>query len=116
MSLVWHGFWSGYVIIFMGAALMDIVYKSLRKTTLVHTIKATLPRPLYLVLWFPVNRFLFSFVTFSFHYQFWEKYSVVYAALNYSGWWLMLILLIGMFVLPKKRAEKVNDGDKPKTE
>lgn len=116
MSLVWHGFWSGYVIIFMGTAVMDVVYKQLRRTTLVHAIKAALPRPLYIVLWFPINRFIFSFVTFSFHYQFWERYSVVYAALNWSGWYILLTMFIASFVLPKKRADKVKEGDKPKAE
>ena len=68
MSLVWHGFWSGYFIIFMGAAACDIIYKNLRRAALVQSLKAVIPRPIYIALWFPINRFIFSFVTFSFHF------------------------------------------------
>ena len=72
MSLVWHGIWSGYTIVFMGAAACDIIYKGLANAKIVQTITTILPRPVYLVLWFPIHRFILSWITFSFYFQYWE--------------------------------------------
>lgn len=68
MSLIWHGLWTGYVICFIGAAIADIIYKSLYNTKVVQGIVTTLPRPVYLVLWFPLHRFITSWITFPFHF------------------------------------------------
>lgn len=68
MSLIWHGIWSGYVIVFMGAAACDILYKNMEKTKIVQSIQGMLPRPIYLILWFPLHRFILSWVTFPFYF------------------------------------------------
>lgn len=115
MSLVWHGIWSGYVIVFMGAAYLDIFYKQLMRTKLVNSIYETLPRPVYLVLWFPVYRFMMSWVTISFHFQYHDRYGKIFSSMNYIGFWVMLALPIAAHFLPKKRSDRPKEAPKEST-
>jgi D-alanyl-lipoteichoic acid acyltransferase DltB (MBOAT superfamily) len=114
MSLVWHGIWSGYVIVFMGAAYLDVFYKQLLRTKLVCTIQESVPRFVYLLVWFPFHRFMFSWVTISFHFQFFDRYNKIYSSMHYLGFWIMLALPIAANLLPIKRSEKPKDGTESK--
>ena len=38
MSLIWHGFWPGYFLTFLGAAVLDILGKNIARTAIAHQI------------------------------------------------------------------------------
>ena len=116
MSLIWHGLWTGYAIVFIGSAFADIIYKNLSKTKMVNSITEMLPRPVYLLFWFPLHRFILSWITFPFHFQYWAMYSKVYSSMGNIGWWLLLAMFAGMYVLPRKRTEKAKEAEKVKAQ
>lgn len=106
MSLVWHGIWSGYAITFLGTAVLDIIWKNLQKKALVEMIYENVPRPIYLALWLPVFRFLISFLTLTFHYQFFDRYEHLFSAFSYSPFAIYALCLLAMFILPNKRTPR----------
>lgn len=103
MSLIWHGIWSGYIIIFLGTAVVDIIFKNLQKKAIAEKIYETVPRPIYLALWFPLFRFAVSFLCMPFHYQYFDKYNKVYQAFNYLPFIFFGLCTAAMFILPNKR-------------
>ena len=106
MSLVWHGFWPGYFVTFLGSAVIDIAQKGLLKTVPIVIINETVPSFIRLPIVWLITRFLISWVGIPFEYQYIDEFNPVYKSMHYSGFWLILLMLIGMFVLPKKRSDR----------
>ena len=106
MSLIWHGFWSGYFFTFLGSAVLDILGKNIAKTEIAHRIKETVPRLILLVVVYIFNRFSVSFFCCAFFYQYVNDFKIVYKTFYYAGFWIVLAMTVAVMVLPKHKTNR----------
>ena len=104
MSLIWHGFWPGYFLTFLGAAVLDILGKNIARTAIAHQIKEIVPRKVLLVILYIFNRFSVSFFCCAFLYQYVTDFNIVYRAFYYAGFWIVLAMMGAVMVLPKRKS------------
>ncbi|XP_032777415.2 lysophospholipid acyltransferase 1 [Daphnia magna] len=98
LSAMWHGFYPGYYITFLGGALCTLASRAVRRSVRPFFLKNRATHRFYDVLTFITTRIVMAYLTFSFVLlELWPSIRL----LAHMYFWIHLLSLAAIFLLPK---------------
>jgi hypothetical protein len=113
-SSVWHGTYPGFIVCFIGAALLEIQCKNLPKLKLTQTLSAFIPQWALATLGYLWCAFVMAYFGMSFVFLTFDKFNLMHKNLNYSLHYLMPLVTLFAIYMPKVRNPSASAADGPK--
>jgi MBOAT, membrane-bound O-acyltransferase family len=105
-SSVWHGTYPGFIIFFVGIAMLEIQSKGFPRTKLALQVQKVVPWQFITAICYVWYFFNMAYFGLAFQFLTFEKSHIMYTNLGYLLHYLCPIVTLLAIYLPKQRIEK----------